>query len=217
MKGKPLDWQVTSISQICSSIAPLLAQTEALTLGFHKVGPDPAAAGAAETGAVEAVAATAGWPGGDIAVDRAQWRDLLRSFAGVKTIQLTGGRVGDLLRAVQPRHGESNSSGNGPGGGDGDGHGCGEDGGAFSPKTLSALQKFVLRGWGIADNVFKFASFIVASDAVGRTNGASPPPRSALIVKPSPPQLQYRACQWGPAAGTKEPSAILPARSTLYA
>ena len=113
------------------------------------------------------MAGTAGWPGGDIAVDHAQWRDLLRSFAGVKTIQLTGGRVGDLSRAVQPRHGESNSSGNGTGGGDGDGHGCGEDGGVFSPKTLSALQKLVLRGWGIADNVF--ASCIVASDAAGRT------------------------------------------------
>ena len=163
VKGKRLDWQVTSISAICPAVAPLLAQTEVLTLGFHKVGPDPAAAGAAETGVAEAV----GWQGGDIAVDRAQWRALLRIFPGVKTIQLTGGRVGDLSRAVQPRHGESNSSGNGTGGGDGDGHGCGEDGGVFSPKTLSALQKLVLRGWGIADNVF--ASCIVASDAAGRT------------------------------------------------
>jgi hypothetical protein len=163
VKGKPLDWQVTSISAICSVIAPLLAQTEVLTLGFHKVGPDPAAAGAAEAGVVEAV----GWQGGDIDIDRAQWRALLRIFAGVKTIQLTGGRVGDLFRAVQPRHGESNSSGNGTGGGDGDGNSDSEDGGAFSPEILPALQKLVLRGWGIADNVF--TSFIAASDAAGRT------------------------------------------------
>jgi hypothetical protein len=164
VKGKPLDWQVTSISQICSVIAPLLAQTEVLTLGFHKVGPDPAAAGAAETGAVEAAA---GWQGGDIAVDRAQWRALLRIFAGVKTIQLTGGRVGDLFRAVQPQHGENNSGDNSTGGSQGDGNSEGEDGGAFSPEILPALQKLVLRGWGIADNVF--TSFIAASDAAGRT------------------------------------------------
>ena len=57
VKGKRLDWQVTSILQICSAIAPLLAQTEVLILGFHKAGPDPAAAGAAETGVAEAAAA----------------------------------------------------------------------------------------------------------------------------------------------------------------
>ena len=158
VKGKALDWQVTSISQICSTIAPLLAQTEVLTLGFHKAGPDPAAAGAAEAGVVEAAA---GWQGGDVAVDRVQWRALLRIFAGVKTVQLTGGRVGDLFRGVQPRPSESNASGNGEGNGDG------EDGGAFSPEILPALQRLVLRGWGIADDLF--ASFIAASDAAGRT------------------------------------------------
>ena len=163
VKGKPLDWQVTSILQICSVIALLLAQTEVLTLGFHKVGPDPAAAGVAEAGVVEAVA---GWLGGDIAVDRAQWRALLRIFAGIKTVQLTGGRVGDLFRAIHPCLGESNNNGNGSGGGEGEGNGGGEDGGAFSPEILPALQKLVLRGWGIADDVF--ASFIAASDAVGR-------------------------------------------------
>jgi len=168
VKGKLLDWQVTSILQICSAIAPLLAQTEVLTLGFHKIGPDPAAAGAAEAGVVEAAA---GWQGGDIAVDRVQWRALLRIFAGVKTVQLTGGRVGDLFRAIQPRHGESNNSGNDIGGGEGEGNGEGngegEDGGAFSPEVLPVLQKLVLRGWGIAADVF--TSFIAASDAAGRT------------------------------------------------
>jgi len=164
VKGEPLDWQVTSISQICSAIAPLLAQTEVLTLGFHKGGPDPAAAGTAEAGVAEAAA---GWQGGDIAVDRAQWRALLRIFAGVKTVQLTGGRVGDLFRAIQPRHSESNNSGNGIGGGEDEGNGDGEDGGAFSPEILPVLQKLALRGWGIADDVFN--SFIAASDAAGRT------------------------------------------------
>jgi len=94
-----------------------------------------------------------------------QWRALLRIFAGVKTIQLTGGRVGGPFRAIQPRHGESNNSGNGIGGGGGEGNGDGEDGGAFSPEILPVLQKLVLRGWGIADSVF--ALFIVASDAAG--------------------------------------------------
>lgn len=164
IKGKALDWQVTSILQICSAIAPLLAQTEVLTLGFHKVGSDPAPAGAAEAGVV---AAAAGWQGGDVAVDRVQWRALFRIFAGVKTVQLTGGRVGDLFRAVQPRHSESNASDTGIGGGGGEGNGDGEDGGAFSPEILPALQKLVLRGWGIADGLF--ASFIAASDAAGRT------------------------------------------------
>ena len=161
VKGKPLDWQVTSISQICSEIAPLLAQTEILTLGFHKVGPGLAAAGAGEAGGA---GTAAGWQDGDITVDRVQWRALFRMFAGVKTIQLTGGRVGDLFRALHPRHG---GGGNSTGGSEGEGNGDGEDGGAFLPEILPALQRLVLRGWGIADNVF--TSFIAESDAAGRT------------------------------------------------
>jgi len=142
VKGKPLDWQVTSILQICSVITLLLAQTEVLTLGFHKVDPNPTAAGVAEAGVVEAAA---GWLGGDIAVDRAQWHALLQIFAGIKTVQLTGGHVRDLFRAIHPCLGESNNNGNGSGGGEGEGNGGGEDGGAFSPEILPALQKLVLR------------------------------------------------------------------------
>jgi len=163
VKGKPLNWQVMSILQICSVIALLLAQTEVLMLGFHKVGPDPAAVGVAGAGVVKAAAR---WLGGDIAINRVQWRALLRIFAGIKMVQLTGRCVGDLFHAIHPCLGESNNNGNSSGGGKGKGNGGGEDGGVFSPEILPALQKLVLYGWGIADDVF--ASFIAASDAVSQ-------------------------------------------------
>jgi len=159
VKGKLLDWQVTSISQICSTLAPLLAQTENLMLGFHKDGPDPAAAGAVEA---EAPGAAAGW---QVAVDRAQWRALFRIFAGVKTLQLSGGRIGDLFRALQPRVGEGNGGGEGEGADEEGTNDDGVDGGVFTPEILPALQKLVPRGWGDPDDAF--ASFIAARTAAG--------------------------------------------------
>jgi len=125
VEGKPLDWQVTSITQICSAIAPLLAQTEVLTLGILKGGPDPAAA--------------AGWQVGDVAVIRAQWRSLFRILSGVKTMELFGVHAGDALRATaQPRHRESNAGGNGMGGGEGGGNAM------VGPLQLGPLSKSYL-------------------------------------------------------------------------
>jgi len=159
VKGKLLDWQVTSVSQICSTLAPLLAQTEDLMLGFHKDGPDPAPAGAVEA---EAPGAAAGW---QVAVDRARWRALFRIFAGVKTLQLSGGRIGDLFRALQPRVGEGNGGGEGEGADEEGTDDDGVDGGVFTPEILPALQKLVPRGWGDPDDAF--ASFIAARIAAG--------------------------------------------------
>jgi hypothetical protein len=145
VKVNALDSQVPSITQMCSALAPLLARTESLTLGFHKDGPV----------AVVEVGAAAGWQGGDVVVDRAQWRALLRIFQGVKTLQVTGGHVGDLFRALQPRHVEDN--------GDGDGDGVGD---VFALEVLPALEKLVPRGWGHTEDAF--ASFIAARSAAGR-------------------------------------------------
>jgi hypothetical protein len=162
VSGKALDWQVFSISQICSALAPLLAQTESLTLGFYRVSSDSDHGGPGVVGAAEAGAA-AGLQGDNIAVDRAQWRALLQTFAGVKTLQLAGKQVGDLFRALQLHQGEENDISNGEGGGEGNGND--EDGGALTPEILPALQKLVPRGWGHTDEAF--ASFVAARAAAG--------------------------------------------------
>jgi hypothetical protein len=141
VKISALDFQVLSITQMCSALAPLLARTESLTLGFHKDGPVT----------VVEVGAPAGWQGGDVVVDHAQWRELLRIFEGVKTLQVTGGYIGDLFRVLQPRHH------------DGEGNG---DGDVFALEVLPALEKLVPRGWGHTEDAF--ASFIAAREADGR-------------------------------------------------
>jgi len=145
VKISALDWQVPSITQICTALAPLLARTESLTLGFHKDGPVT----------VVEVGAPAGWQGGDVVVDLVQWRALLRIFEGVKTLRVTGGHIGDLFRALQPRHGEGNDDG------DGDG-----DGDVFALEVLPALEKLVPHGWGHTEDAF--ASLIAAREADGR-------------------------------------------------
>jgi len=162
VSGKALDWQVFSVSQICSALAPLLAQTESLTLGFYKVSPGSDHGAPGVVGAVEA-RATAGLQGDDVAVDRAQWRALLRIFAGVKMLQLAGKQVGDLFSALQLHRGEENDIGNGEGGGEDNGND--EDGGALTPEILPALQELVPRGWGHTDEAF--ASFVAARAAAG--------------------------------------------------
>ncbi|KAI0247739.1 hypothetical protein BJV78DRAFT_1242935 [Lactifluus subvellereus] len=118
---KPLDWQASCAAQICSTLAPLLARTESLRLGFHKDGL-PAA-----------------WQAD---VDRAQWHTLLRTFGGVKTLQLAGGLVGDLFRSLQL-----------------------PDGG-LPQELLPGLQELVPRGWGHTDDAF--SSFVTARGAAGR-------------------------------------------------
>jgi hypothetical protein len=149
VKVTALDSQVPSITHICSALAPLLAQTESLTLGFHKDGPMT----------VVEVGAAAGWQVGDTVVDRAQWRLLLRIFEGVKTLQVTGGGIGELFCALQPPHGEGNGNGNGSE------DGTGEDGDVFAPVILPELQKLVPRGWGHTEDTF--ASFLAAREAAG--------------------------------------------------
>jgi hypothetical protein len=150
VKINALDAQVPSITHICSALAPSLAQMESLELGFHKDGPMTVA----EAGG--AAAAAAGWQVGEVVVDRAQWRALLRIFVGVKTLQVTGGHIGDLFRALQVRHSEGN----------GDDGGNGEDGDVFAPEILPSLERLVPRGWGHTEDAF--ASFITAREAANR-------------------------------------------------
>jgi hypothetical protein len=142
VKINALDSQVPGITQLCSALAPLLARTENLTLGFHKDGP---------VAAVE-VGEPAGWQGGDVVVDHVQWRALLRIFQGVKTLQVTGGHIGDLFRVLQPpRHHDGDEDG---------------DGDVFALEVLPALEKLVPRGWGHTKDAF--APFIAAREADGR-------------------------------------------------
>ncbi len=84
VKCQPLDWQAACAAQICHALEPLLAGVDSLTLGFHKDG-------------------SASWQD---AIDHAQWHGLLRTFASVKSVQLTGGLVGDLFRFLQLHGGE---------------------------------------------------------------------------------------------------------------
>ena len=81
---RPLDWQAACAAQICHALEPLLAGVEDLTLGFHKDGSAP-------------------WQD---EVDVEMWYGLLRTFAGVKSLHLTGGLVGDLFRSLQLDEGE---------------------------------------------------------------------------------------------------------------
>ena len=162
VSGKALDWQVFSISQICSALAPLLAHAESLTLSFYRVRPGTGHGTTGVVGAVEA-RATAWLQGDDVAVDRAQWRELLRTFTGVKMLQLAGEKIGDLFSALQLHRVEENDFGNGEGGGEGNGND--EDGGAHNSHILPALQELVPRGWGHTDEAF--ASFVAARAAAG--------------------------------------------------
>lgn len=130
---KALDWQASCVAQICEALAPLLGETESLTLGFHK-GPS------SSSPPVMAAGPGAGWQPDD--VDHAQWHALLGLFASVKTLQLSGGYVGDLFRALQLVEG------------------------GFPLELLPALQELVPRGWGHADDAY--SSFVAARSAAGR-------------------------------------------------
>ena len=116
VKCQQLDWQVTCAAQICHALEPPLAGVESLTLGFHKAG-------------------SASWQD---EIDHEQWHGLFRKFAGVKNLQLTGGLVGDLFRALLLDEGE----------------------------LLPELRELVSGGWGHTDDAF--ASFISARQSAGR-------------------------------------------------
>ena len=76
---QPLGWQAACAAQICHTLEPLLAEVESLTLGFSKDDSAP-------------------WQD---EIDVEMWYGLLRTFAGVKTLRLTGGLVGKLFRSLQ--------------------------------------------------------------------------------------------------------------------
>ncbi|KAH8990407.1 hypothetical protein EDB86DRAFT_2939204, partial [Lactarius hatsudake] len=81
VKCQPLDWQATCAVQICDALKSLLVRVDSLTLGFYK--DDPAL-----------------WQD---EIDHAQWHRLLQTFAGVKSLQLTGGLLLPELRELVPR------------------------------------------------------------------------------------------------------------------
>ena len=79
VKCQPLGWQAACASQICHALEPLLAGVERLTLGFHKDG-------------------SVSWKDD---IDAEMWYGLLRTFACVKSLRLSGGLVQNLLRFLQ--------------------------------------------------------------------------------------------------------------------
>lgn len=79
VKCQPLGWQAACVSQICHELEPVLAGVEYLTLGFHKDGSVP-------------------W---EDEIDLEMWDGLLRTFAGVQSLRLSGALVGDLFRSLQ--------------------------------------------------------------------------------------------------------------------
>jgi hypothetical protein len=84
VKCQPLGWQAACASQICHALGPLLAEVESLTLGFHMDSSVP-------------------WQD---EIDLEKWHGLLRTFAHVKSLRLSGGLVGDLFRSLQLNEGE---------------------------------------------------------------------------------------------------------------
>ncbi|KAI9461899.1 hypothetical protein BJY52DRAFT_1257434 [Lactarius psammicola] len=117
---RPLDWQAACAAQICHTLAPLLAGVDTLTLGFNKDGP-------------------ASWRD---EIDHEQWHGLLRTFAGVKNLQLTGALAGDLFRSLQLDESDPSS------------------------EPLPELEELVCSGRGHTDDVF--ALFISARQSAGR-------------------------------------------------
>ena len=79
VKCQPLDWQAACAAQICHKLEPLLASVESLTLKFDKDGSAP-------------------WQD---EIDVEMWHGLLRTFAGVKRLRISGVLVGDLFRSLR--------------------------------------------------------------------------------------------------------------------
>ncbi|KAH9003751.1 hypothetical protein EDB86DRAFT_2272839 [Lactarius hatsudake] len=116
----PLDWQAACAVQICHTLTPLVASVDTLTLGFHK---DDSASWKDE-------------------IDHEQWHELLRTFAGVKNLQLTGTLAGDLFRFLKLDEVES------------------------PLEPLPGLEELVSRGRGHTDDAF--TSFVSARQSAGR-------------------------------------------------
>ena len=120
VKCEPLNWQAACASQICHALKPVLGGVERLTLGFHKDGSAP-------------------WQD---EIDLEMWHGILRIFAGVNSLQLTGGLVGDLFRSLQLDEGDLPS------------------------ELLPELRQLVSSGWGHTDDAF--TSFLSARQSAGR-------------------------------------------------
>ncbi|KAI9457249.1 hypothetical protein BJY52DRAFT_1273605, partial [Lactarius psammicola] len=78
---KPLDWQIDSAAQICSTLTPVLSGVEKLTLDFHE-----------ELMPTE-------WQNGEI--DGTTWHELLRSFIRVKELRICDSLSEELSGALE--------------------------------------------------------------------------------------------------------------------
>ena len=80
-----LDWQVSSVAQICNALSQMFSSVEHLTLAH-------------ETHSQSSEEHNE--------VDRTEWRKLLRSFSNVKTLRIGRGLVGELSRCLLSEDGE---------------------------------------------------------------------------------------------------------------
>ncbi|KAI9449358.1 hypothetical protein BJY52DRAFT_1307841, partial [Lactarius psammicola] len=87
MSCRALDWQLAALAQICGALASLFVPVECLTLGLHISYPNLDANSNPEV---------------DLDSERAQWYALLRTFGGIKTLQLAGPRAQHLRRSLLP-------------------------------------------------------------------------------------------------------------------
>ena len=80
-----LDWQVSSMAQIFNTLTPTLSEVERLSLDYvaHSLSDEE-----------------------HNKVDRTQWRELLRPFGNVKTLQVAYELVKDISGSLQPGDGE---------------------------------------------------------------------------------------------------------------
>ena len=83
--GRHLDWQVASAAQVFNQLKTILSAVEHLTLKYDR-------------------RTKSSWYA---EADRTQWRELLGSFAKVKTLFVSGDLVGQVSCALQPCEGES--------------------------------------------------------------------------------------------------------------
>jgi len=81
-----LDWQVSSVAQIFTVLSPVFSEVVDFTLVYSEHPSSPE------------------W---HYEADRAQWRDLLRSFSNVKTLFVPEGLTRELSRSLRPADGES--------------------------------------------------------------------------------------------------------------
>jgi hypothetical protein len=86
LSSRHLDWQVARTVQVFQMLRTLFSVVEYLTLKYdrHTISSE--------------------W---NNEADRAQWRELLRTFDNVKTLHIEDGLIGQLSRSLQPGEGES--------------------------------------------------------------------------------------------------------------